>query len=73
MSDYESLNHSIWDCKYHIVRIPNQENEDKKMDQNRGLFPELNQKLEQTALSILHFRPAFRDCLYISSIFGATT
>lgn len=22
MSDYESLNHTTWDCKYHIVWIP---------------------------------------------------
>ncbi len=22
MSDYDSLNHSTWDCKYHIVWIP---------------------------------------------------
>ena len=22
MSDYESLNHSTWECKYHIVWIP---------------------------------------------------
>ena len=22
MSDYESLNHATWDCKYHIVWIP---------------------------------------------------
>ncbi len=22
MKDYESLNHSVWDCKYHVVFIP---------------------------------------------------
>ena len=22
MIDYESLNHSVWDCKYHVVWIP---------------------------------------------------
>ena len=22
MNDYESLSHSVWDCKYHVVWIP---------------------------------------------------
>ena len=22
MDDYENLNHSVWDCKYHVVFIP---------------------------------------------------
>jgi putative transposase len=22
MDDYESLSHSVWDCKYHVVFIP---------------------------------------------------
>ena len=22
MNDHESLNHSVWDCKYHVVFIP---------------------------------------------------
>jgi putative transposase len=22
MDDYETLNHTMWDCKYHVVFIP---------------------------------------------------
>ena len=37
MDDYESLNHSVWDCKYHVVFIPKY--------RRKALFGELRRHL----------------------------
>jgi putative transposase len=37
MNEYESLNHSVWDCKYHVVFIPKY--------RKKVLFGELRQHL----------------------------
>jgi putative transposase len=37
MDDYESLNHSVWDCKYHVVFIPKY--------RRKRLFGELRREL----------------------------
>jgi putative transposase len=37
MDDYESLSHSVWDCKYHVVFIPKY--------RKKTLYGELRQRL----------------------------
>ena len=37
MDEYKSLNHSVWDCKYHVVFIPKY--------RKKALFGQLRQDL----------------------------
>lgn len=45
MSDYESLNHSTWECKYHIVWIPKYRR--KKLYEN--IRKDLSQEIKRLA------------------------
>jgi len=50
MTDYNRLNHTTWDCKYHIVFIPKY--------RKKALFGQLRQRLG----SVLHDLAARKEC-----------
>ena len=50
MTDYNRLNHTTWDCKYHIVFTPKY--------RKKALFGQLRQRLG----SVLHDLAARKEC-----------
>ena len=48
MDEYESLSHSKWECKYHVIFIPK--------CRRKTLYKELRQHLANAAVPTCHLR-----------------